>query len=63
MNNPNLPAGRTAPKPQAIAELPAGIRQRGIFSVSESCSADERVRAGGLLWRYFGRELTRAFYK
>jgi hypothetical protein len=63
MSKPTSPAAPTRePKPQTGCQAPAALRRRGIQSAAESCAPDDRLRAGDLLWRYFGRDLYRRFY-
>lgn len=64
MSKPNSPAAQeTAPNTKGKARPPAGIRGRGILSVSENCGQGDRLKTGDLLWRYFGRDLCREFYR
>ena len=61
---PNSPAAlHREPKPQLTSQPPAALRRRGILSASESAGRDQRLRAGDALWRFYGGELVRAFYR
>lgn len=64
MTKPISPAEpNRASAPQANgSQPPAALRRRGIQTVTENCAADDRLRSGDLLWRYFGSDLYREFY-
>lgn len=66
MSKPISPAEQkraSAPQTGSGSQPPAALRRRGIQTATENCAPDDRLRAGDLLWRYFGRDLYREFYR
>ena len=62
MSKPNSPAAPPRAPKHVCGHPPAALSRRGILTATESCPSDSRIRAGDLLWRYFGADLYRAFY-
>lgn len=61
MTKPISPAEPQREPKHVSRHPPAALSRRGIQTATESCQADDRLRAGDLLWRYFGRDLYREF--
>jgi len=63
-DRPNSPAElKREPTPPATSQAPAALRRQGILSASEPISERRRLRAGDLLWSFYGADLARGFYR